>query len=214
MAYPGDPAQQQPQQYYQDGAGYPAQPAPGYHDPNFPASGPPVSGTPYSGVPYSGPPMAVQPISGPVTGPGPGPATPGGGRNQSTVVFASLTVLLLLVTAVLGVLYGTKSGDYNDEKRTVAARDADLAGTRSDLEKTKADLEKTKKDLDAANAALKDSQTDADELKRQKQVIANCINLLIEAGRAQSAGDTATAAAKDAEADKVCDEAFRHLGIR
>lgn len=211
MSYPGDPAQQ-PQQYYQDGPGYPAQPAPGaYHDPNFPASAPPVSGTPYSGVPYtaqpSGPPLTAQPAAGPA------PVPPSGGRGPATVIFAALSVVLLLVAAVLGVLYGTTSGDYDDEKKTVAARDAELAGLRSDLEKTKADLQKTQADLATSDRALKAAQGDTDELKRQKEVIARCINLLIEAGRASGAGDQATAAAKDAEADKVCAEAFKYLGI-
>jgi hypothetical protein len=230
MSYPGDPAAQQPQQYYQDGSGYPTQPHPGgYPDPNYPQSAPPVSGTPYpagqypaqhpaapysgapySAAPYSGPPMATQPVSGPATGPG--PATPGG-RNRSTIVFAGLTVLLLLVTVVLGVLYGTRTGDYNDAKSTVATRDAELAALRADLDKAKADLQKTQTDLADSDRALKAAQGDTDELKRQKQVIANCINLLVEAGRASSAGDTATAARKDAEADKVCAEAFKYLGI-
>jgi outer membrane murein-binding lipoprotein Lpp len=178
----------------------------GYYDPNAQASAPPSSG-----MPYSGPPMAVQPVSGPVAGAPLGPSQPGQRKSPATAIFASLMVLFLLATAVLAVLYGTRTGDYNDEKKTVAARDTEITGLKADVEKLKADVKRVEGERDTAKRDLGGAQGQADELKRQKQVISNCINLLVEAGQAESAGNAALAQQKNAEADKVCDEAFRYL---
>ena len=84
------------------------------------------------------------------------------------------------------------------------AMNISLKKTQDDLKKAQDDLASTKRDLGGA-------QDQADELKRQKQVISNCIKLLGELGAASRAGNTALAQQKEAEATPVCNEADRYL---
>jgi hypothetical protein len=126
-------------------------------------------------------------------------------------IFAGLAVLFLLATAVLTVLYVTRNGDYNDQKRTVAQRDQSIQGLNGDVERLKNDLKRAETERDNARRDLGGAQGQADELKRQKAVISKCLNLLGEATAAARRGDSATAAAKEKEADPVCDEAARYL---
>jgi septal ring factor EnvC (AmiA/AmiB activator) len=109
------------------------------------------------------------------------------------------------------VLYVTKNGDYNDAKKTVAARDETIKTQNDEKTKLQADLKSAQQDLENTKRDLGGAQGQADELKRQKQVISKCISLLGEAGQARAKGDTATADAKEKEADPVCDEAGRYL---
>jgi hypothetical protein len=117
-------------------------------------------------------------------------------------------VVFLLATAVVAVLNITKSGDYNDSKDAAAAKEAQLSG---DLKKTQDDLKKAQDDLAASKRDLTGAQGQADELKRQKSVISQCIRLLVEAGQASTAGNAALAAQKQAEAEPICNEADRYL---
>ena len=204
-----DPAPQQGQPYASPTFG--ADPAHSYgggygYDPNQPMGAAPTSGAygPNMTAPISG---AAPPISGPGAPTGPAPAR----RSPATAIFASLMVVFLLATAILTVLFVTKNGDYNDQKKVSAQRQENINGLQSDLDKTKADLQKAQDDLAATKRDLGGAQGQADELKRQKAVISKCINLLVEASRAAAAGNAALANAKEAEAQPVCAEADRYL---
>ena len=225
-AQPGPFGQPQPQS---------APPAPGQPfssppAPNQPYSSPPAPNQPYSSPPasqpYSSPPgYGPEPapsFSGPgygndpyapglppTSGPGMGPTPPSGQPKSKMVpLFASLMVVFLLATAVVTVLYVTKNGDYNDYKKAATTKEQQLSG---DLKKTQDDLKKAQEDLASTKRDLGGAQDQADELKRQKQVISNCIRLLVEAGDASRAGNAALAQQKQAEATPICNEADRYL---
>lgn len=201
--YSAPPAQQYsaPPGYGPDPAStapYSSPPGAGYgYDPNA-AGLPPTSGAYGPSMPTSGPVGAF------------GAPTPPSGPPKSKMVpiFASLMVVFLLATAVVSVLYITKSGDYNEKTKAAAAKEAQLSG---DLKKTQDDLKKAQDDLAASKRDLTGAQGQADELKRQKTVISNCIRLLGEAGDASRAGNAALAAQKEAEAEPICNEAGRYL---
>jgi hypothetical protein len=199
--------------------------------PSQPYSAPPAPGQPYSAPPASQPypappgygPEPAPSFSGPGYGNDPyasglpptsGPAlmgpTPPGGQPKSKLMplFASLMVVFLLATAVVTVLYVTNNGDYNDYKKAANTKEQQLSG---DLKKTQDDLKKAQEDLASTKRDLGGAQDQADELKRQKQVISNCIKLLGELGAASRAGNTALAQQKEAEATPVCNEADRYL---
>jgi hypothetical protein len=179
-------------------APYSAPPGPAYgYDPN--AGLPPTSGA-------FGPAM-MPPTSGPVGALG-GPAPSGQPKSKLVPIFASLMVVFLLATAVVSVLLITKNGDYNDKKSAAAAKEAQLS---SDLKKSQDDLKKAQDDLAAKDRDLTGAQSQADELKRQKAVISQCIRLLSEASQAAAAGDTATAEAKRQQYTPICNEADRYL---
>jgi hypothetical protein len=188
------------------------EPGPAYgggfgYDPNQPGAAP-TSGAygPHMTAPISGPGM-LPPVSGPGVPVGPTPPR----RSMAVPILASLAVVCLLAASILGVLYATKTGDYNDQKKVSAERQATIDQTTQDLDKTKADLQKSQDDLAATKRDLGGAQGQADELKRQKAVISKCINLLVEAGRLSAAGNAAGANAKQAEAQPVCAEADRYL---
>jgi hypothetical protein len=238
MSYPGDPAGgQQPAYPYSDGQGaYQPQANPSPFGAPQPQSGPPAPGQPYSGAPafgsepapsygsgYYDPNAPGAPTSGaygpamstPVSGPGApigGPGAPAGSRRApTTAIFASLMVVFLLATAVLTVLYVTKNGDYNEQKKTSAERQQNINALNGEVQKTKDELAKTQEELATTKRDLGGSQAQADELKRQKAVISKCITLLGEASEAAEAGNAALAQQKQAEAEPICNEAGRYL---
>jgi hypothetical protein len=186
-----------------------ADPGPAYggygYDPNAPGAAPTSGGYgPNMAPPISGP--GLPPVSGPGV-----PPTTTGRRSPAMAIFASLMVVFLLATAILTVLYVTKNGDYNDQKKVSAQRQDNINALQSDLDKTKADLQKAADDLAATKRDLGGAQGQADELKRQKSVISRCINLLVEASQAAAAGNAGLANAKEAEAQPVCAEADKYL---
>jgi F0F1-type ATP synthase membrane subunit b/b' len=189
---PGQPFSSPPAaQPYSSPPGYGPEPAPSFSGPGF------------GNDPYA---PGLPPASGPGY-PG-GPTPPGQPKNKMVPIFASLTVLFLLLAAVFGVLFVTKNGDYNDTKKAAQTKEQQLSG---DLKKTQDDLKKAQDELASTKRDLGGAQDQADELKRQKQVISNCIKLLVEAGEASRAGNAALAQQKQTEAAPVCNEADRYL---
>lgn len=152
----------------------------------------------------SGPPMSAPPF---------GPAAqPAARRGVAVPLLASLLALFVLLTGVMTALFLARSSDYTKAKHTIAARNTTIRTDEAQLKQLKDDLQDKQDELDKAQQDLKGSQNQADELKHEKQVIANCLNLLGEATAASERGDKATAQAKVDQAKPVCDEAERYLG--
>ncbi len=178
----------------------------------YPAT--PQSGPPYSGPPYSGPPLTAgpPPTSGmPAYGQPVGPPPPRPKRGVAVPILSVLSVLLLIGLGVMIALYVNKNGHYRDAKQTVVARDSTISDRDSKISSLEKDLQKVKDDLETTKRDLSGSQNLTDELKRQKQVIRNCIDLSVKAAQARRSGNTAQANALDAQAETVCDEAFKYL---
>jgi hypothetical protein len=192
--------------YQQGTAQMPQYPGPAYGD-QFQAqasapptmSGPPamdpMSGPGY-GAPYSGLPYDTQPKPK---------------RSVAVPVFAALTVLFFLATAVLTGLYITKNSAFNRKSNDVKARDAAIStkdGQISDLNKQLTDL---KNQLDQAGQKQSGTENQLNEITREKQVIANCLTLLVDAITAANKGDSATAQSKAQQAEAPCNEAQKYL---
>jgi ABC-type transport system involved in cytochrome bd biosynthesis fused ATPase/permease subunit len=140
---------------------------------------------------------------------GAGPA-PAGKRGPLVPILAVLSALLFLGTAVTTVLYASEYSAHNQAKRTISQRDATLVARAAELEKTRGDLQRAQEELGKTKTDLTGSKNQADELKRQKQVIAKCFNLLGEVVTAASNGDRATVAKKQPELDAACNEAEKY----
>ncbi|MBT8223995.1 MAG: hypothetical protein HKP61_17315 [Dactylosporangium sp.] len=204
---------------YQVEASGPEQPPP----PSGQTSTAPMSGSPYAapgtGAPYAAPgggPMPPQPTMVGPTMPGqPQPMPmghpPAGGRSGITVVFGVFMVLFLIVAGVMTGLFISKNNALGDSKKTVSQRDDTISQNTEEIDQLKSEVGQLKDDLDQARTDLTGSQNQADELKRQKQVISRCLELLAEAAEAAEAGDTATSRAKTTEAEPVCKEAGTYL---
>jgi hypothetical protein len=188
-----------------------------------PYSGPPMSAPPLSGPPLSGPPLTGPPPVGPVSagqlptaampiyGPPADQEASQAGRGFAVPILAVLTVLLLITVGIMTALYVGKSDQVRRAKQTVAARESTIAERDSKIDSLQKDLQKVKDDLDATKRDLSGSQNLTDELKKQKQVIRNCIELSARAAQARSAGNTAQADALDKERVPVCEEAIGYL---
>jgi hypothetical protein len=175
-----------------------AVPVPAYTAPTSYEGYPPVSGPAGYGQPLSVPPEYGQPI-------------PPKKRSPATAVFASLTVLFFLAAAVLTGLYITKNNAFDKKVDDLKARDTTIAANSTKIKDLETKLQSTQSQLDQANQKQNGTQNQLDELTKEKQVIANCLTLLSEAGRASAANDKTTYDQKISQASKVCSEADKYL---
>jgi uncharacterized protein HemX len=147
------------------------------------------------------------PVSGPVV-PGGAPAKP---RRTAVIVLASLMVLFLIAAGVLGGLYFTKSNAYNQQVKTVAARDTTVSDQKKQITDLQQQLKSTEDKLTDATQKASGTQNQVDELNHEKQVISQCLDLLGQAGDAAQRGDRTNANKLFAQADPVCKEADKYL---
>ncbi|WP_433216883.1 hypothetical protein ACQP00_08620 [Dactylosporangium sp. CS-047395] len=182
-------------------------------------SAPPMSAPPMSGPPMSGPPVAYGPVSGPPTTGFPGqplyppPAEPAKKRGIAVPLLASLLALAVIAAGVFVGLYVDKSSKLDKSENTSAQRQASLDQTNKDLDSTKKDLQAKADELSKSQQDLRGTQADSTEAKRQRDVIGQCLKLLLEALDASAAGDKTTTQNKINEMDKPCNEAQVILGI-
>lgn len=185
-----------------------------------PMSAPPMSAPPMSGPPMSGPPTSYGPISAPPVGfpgqPQPVGYPPVGGPKKRGVAVPLLAGLLALAVIAAGVfvgLYVDKSSKLDKSEKVSAQRQASLDAANKDLESTRNDLKAKADELTKAQQDLRGTQADSTEAKRQRDVIGNCLKLLLEALDASSKGDKTTMQNKISEMEKPCNEAQVLLGI-
>jgi outer membrane murein-binding lipoprotein Lpp len=174
---------------------------------------PTVSGPP-SVDPMSSPP-GYAPVSGPTYPPMSGmpeygqPA-PRRGRG-AMITLTILTVVFFLASAVLTGLYVTKSGAYDTKVNQLKSRDTQIASLNSQITDLNGKVKAAQDQLDAANQKQTGTQNQLDEVTKEKQVISNCLTLLVEALTAANAGDATTAKAKADAAQAPCTEAQKYL---
>ncbi len=189
---------------------YPGQPS-GFGE-GYPASGmphtsalPAVSGPPGMD-PLSGPPMYNPPLSGSPYGEAPKPK-----RGLAVPLLAALTVLFFLVSAVMTGLFITKNGDYDKKVSEVKVRDTTISSLNSQLTDLKTQLQAAKDQIDASTQKQTGTQNELDEVRKEKQVVSNCLSLLEQAIVAANKGDKATVDSTVQQAQQPCDEAQRYL---
>ncbi|MFG1925744.1 hypothetical protein [Cryptosporangium sp. NPDC048952] len=216
---------------------YPAQQAPpptsappGYGTPGY--APPPVSVPPTSVPPSSPPPpgYAPAPPGGYATGPIPavggyptaplpgstevGPSAygrPPGGRNRWVVILAAATAVLLVVGLTMTGLFIAKNGEQNDTQAKLTAaegtlkeRDAKVATLEKDLTDTKTKLTNTEQQLSGTKDSLGTANAD-------KQTIAQCLKLVIQALDAIGKKDKAKTDSLIAQLDAPCTKAEKLL---
>jgi hypothetical protein len=181
---------------------------------------PPMSAPPMSGPPMSGPPIAYGPVSSPPTSGFPGQpmgyppvGPPAKKRGIAVPLLASLLALAVIAAGVFVGLYVDKSNKLERSQATSNQRQATLDQTNKDFEQTKKDLQAKADELSKSQQDLRGTQADSTEAKRQRDVIGQCLKLLLEALDASAAGDKTTTQNKINEMNKPCNEAQVILGI-
>lgn len=216
--YPPAPAPVQPS--FTPGAapvsGYPNEPVSGYGgDGNY---APPNPAMPPTGVlpQVGGATMGMPPISGLPVGqpsyvgapaPGPAPAK----RGVVTPVLSGLLALALIAAVTMTVMFMNESGDLDKANQTIRSRDTALTDKDAEIKQLNEGLQSKQDELDRAKQNLSGSQNQNAELKRQKDVIRQCIVLLGEAQAYADKADWANYNKTKKESDRVCDEAVRYL---
>ncbi len=178
------------------GPGYGTPPAsgPGYGAP--PASGPgygqqqtaPFTPMPASGAPNYGP---DQGAAGPqhtmaLPSVGPGEPTRFGTeqprkRGPWIPVLTAATAVFLILAVTMTVMFVTKNGDYNNEKKVAASRQSTIDGQKKKISDLGKRLDSTKKDLDKANKDLSGEQDTNKSLADDKATVAKCLSMLEDA---------------------------------
>ncbi|WP_412539711.1 hypothetical protein R8Z50_28285 [Longispora sp. K20-0274] len=186
-AQPAYQAPQQPQPEYQA-----QQPQPEYQAPQpaapvyqAPEQYAPTSGIPVTGAPY--PATAAYPTTGgpaayPTTGAPAGYPTPGAysapdvmlsgpKKSKAVPVLAGLLAMFVIVSAVLAVLFVSKSGDYSKSQAEVATKSKTITDTNADLAKAKAEVESLKQQLTGSQNKTKESE-------KAKTALATCLKYM------------------------------------
>lgn len=184
-------------------AGYASAPPAGY------ASGPP-GGYATGPIPVQGAyPTAPLPGAAEV-----GPSAygrPPGGKNRLVVILGAATALLLVVGLTMTGLFVAKNGEQNDTQakltaaeNTIKERDSKVSTLEKDLTDTKTKLTNTEQQLSGTQDSLGTANSD-------KQVIAQCLKLVIEALDAIGKGDQAKTDQLIAQLDAPCTKAEKLL---
>lgn len=178
-------------------------------------------GNPHIASPVSGPAFPYDqpsaPISGQIFRPAPpmmgvpGPAAGGSGGRGVTIVLAITTALFFILSIAMAGMFMVTRGDLEDSKNTISSRNNTISDNNTKISDLDSRVQTLEDELEQTQTDLTGSENQADELKRQKQVISDCLTLLAESSVAAEAGDTVTAQSKSDEADPVCEEAEEYL---
>lgn len=190
----------------------PSQPAPSGAYAPPPTEYPQPQAEPTAPMPLGAPPLPGQ---GGYPGVAPGAAAATGSSRRGMVVLAVLSVVFFLMAGLLGGLYIGKISELNQTRRDLSAQvrehEATIADQKAEIDELKVQLQSAKDEVERVRQDLTGTQNAADELRRQKDVISRCLNLVGEASLLAEQGRTSQARAKLDEAAPVCDEADRYL---
>ncbi|MGA8114699.1 MAG: hypothetical protein WCA46_13620 [Actinocatenispora sp.] len=199
----GHPAQPTSGYAAQPTSGYAAQPTSGpsgYGD--QPASGPGGPVGPQHTMPVpSGPPnfgndqqhtMALPQVSGPAD-PGYGnrfASAPGERKRGPWIpVLAAAAAVFLILSVTMTVLFVSKNGAYNDEKKVSAQRQSTVTAQKKKIGDLTKELDSTKDKLDKANQDLSGAQNKNKDLAGEKATVAKCLSMLEDALAAAGGND-------------------------
>jgi chromosome segregation ATPase len=126
-------------------------------------------------------------------------------------IFASLTALFFILAAVMGGLYIAKSGAYDKKVADVKSRNTKISSQDSQIDGLNKQISSLKDQLDSAGQKQSGTQSQLDEVTKEKQVIGNCLSLLEQALTFAANGDKANATATANKAQQPCDEAGKYI---
>jgi septal ring factor EnvC (AmiA/AmiB activator) len=144
--------------------------------------------------------------------PDPGFAQPAAKRRVAVPILASLLALFVLASGVLAAFYVDKNSKLTKSQDKVALQSNTIATQDQDLKDTKQKLQDKADELAKAQQDLRGTQNDNAQNKHDKEVIGQCLTLLIQALAAANNGDKTTAQQKIAAMDAPCKEAQTILG--
>jgi hypothetical protein len=128
------------------------------------------------------------------------------GRNGMVIV-SVLAALFLVTTGIFTTLFITRTSQANAMADQVTQLNDDKNSLTAKSNQLQRDLDSAKKDLD-------DAKTKNDETARQRTVLADCLNAIIDENKAIQASkgvETADVKAKETVTDQKCDAASRLL---
>jgi hypothetical protein len=166
-------------------------------------------GQPSYGQPsYRQPTPYEPPTPAPMAYPG---TTPDSGHRSGILqklpgarTLALVAAALLLLAGIMTALYFTTSNELSRAEKNLATNIQQVEQLNRDVKAANDRVAKAQQDL----AGTKNSRN---ELQRQKDVIARCLNLLAQAGQAASRGDRSEYEDAIEKAQPVCREADRYL---
>jgi hypothetical protein len=135
-------------------------------------------------------------------------AVPEPKRGRAGIIIVSvLAALFLVTTGIFTTLFITRTSQANDLSGKVTQLSADNGALTTKSNNLQRDLDSTKKDLE-------DSTAKNDETTRQRTVLADCLNAIIDENKAIQASkgvETSDVKAKEAVTNQKCDAASRLL---
>ena len=106
-----------------------------------------------------------------------------------------------LAAAVMTGLYIAKTGDFNKKKTESSRQISDLRDQ----------IDALNKKLSDANQKQSGTQSQLDEVTKEKNTIGNCLSLLEKALQQAADGDRNGASATASQAQQPCDDAQKYL---
>ena len=140
------------------------------------------------------------------------PMQPERKRSVAVPILACLVALFMVASGVLVGLYVDKNSKLTKSQQKVSQQETTLATQDKDLKDTKQKLQDKTDELTKAQQDLRGTQNDNAQNKHDKEVIGQCLTLLIDALAAANKGDKATVQQKVAAMDAPCKEADTILG--
>ncbi|BCJ35943.1 hypothetical protein Athai_34460 [Actinocatenispora thailandica] len=203
---------------------------------------PPTSGSggygaqPTSGPGFAGPPPGPYPPEQPqAVGDGPqhtmalpamGPGGPGGMPPENRFasapserkkgpwlpVLAAVAAVFLILSATMTVLYVSKNGDYNQQKKLAASRQQTIDSLNAKSDKLNKELASVKKQRDDAKSALSDAKDKNASVTKERDTIGKCLTLLEQALAAASKNDDKKVNKLLKDLQDPCNKADAYLG--
>jgi hypothetical protein len=191
---------------------------------------------PTSGPGFAGPPPGpYPPEQQPPLGEGPqhtmalpamGPGGPGGMPPENRFapapserkkgpwlpVLAAVAAVFLILSATMTVLYVSKNGDYNQQKKLAASRQETIDTLNTKADKLNKELASVKKQRDDAKSDLSDAKDKNADVTKERDTIGKCLTLLEDALSAAAKNDDKKVNKLLKQLQDPCNKADAYLG--
>src|SRR5206468_5449904 len=118
----------------------------------------------------------------------------------------------LIAAGLMTAMYVDKGSKLDTANTTLKARNSTISTREAEIKQLKSDLQAKSDQLDKSQQDLRGTQTDNEKNKHDKQIVAQCLQLLLAALDAADKGDKATFEKKLNDIKKPCNEAQVIIG--